>query len=453
MESPTQLINCDWLQFFGHHHGFIAGVTDKGTPYKLKYLNRGTRVFKDVVQVYEKSTITRSHRDELIASVTINPFSSILQPNMFICKIENRVLYQDNLYSRVVFMCNALGLVYEGLTRFDLCVDLYNFSALDIGNKGHEEDLISPLSLLRAYRKNRYIKAGSRRYSDWRTAPLSPSMITGVVDDDLLSAEHITHCVTWGGSTADVHVKMYNKSHEIKESSGKQYISAYWRANGLNEARDVWRVEFSVTRRSKYLLDNSSGSVVPASLELVTKRAFMAEVFNAVASRHFKWFYYPRGSHSRNRVELNLFNVSDCTVFQLSAPESKPIAGRTAKVCANYLQQLANTTDWESLIPHKPYTKEVIEIAHETLTCLYEGLSTLRIDKSGKPRPSKKELIEKMEWLRTWNCLPDKIDGVDTWKIEDFFEGDARTLLMEEIDLRRHELACHMMYLANYDDK
>lgn len=453
MRQPTQLINCDWLQFFGHHHGIVAGITDKGTCYKLKFMNRGTRVFKDVVQIWERSTVTRSHRDELLATVTINPFSSILQPNMFICKVENKVLYQEDLFTRVHLMCNALGLSYEGITRFDLCVDLYEFACLDLGNSGHEADNITPLSLLRAYRKNRYIKSGSRRYSDWRTAPLSPSMVTGMVDDDLLSAEHITHCVSWGGASSDVHVKMYNKSHEIRESSGKQYIAAYWRANGLDEKRDVWRVEISVTRRSKYLFDNSSGDVVPVSLEMVTKRVFMNEVFSAMVSRHFKWFYYKRGCHSKHRVELNLFNVSNCTVFKPAAPESKPIAGRTAKVCANYLEQLANTTDWDTLIPNKPYTRDVIEIAHETLTYLYEGLSTLRIENSGKPRPSKQELLEKMEWLRMWKCLPDQIDGIDTWKIDDLIEGNARMLLMEEIALRRHEFECHMMFLANYEDK
>ena len=213
MCKPVHLINCDWLQFHANHTGLIAGVSDKGTHFKLKDLQHGTRVFKSVMQVYEKSTYTQSHRDELIAVIALHPASSIMRPNLCIIKVENRVLYQKNAYARVRTMLEQLGIIYCGVTRADICVDLHEFC-----------DGLHPLALLRGYRKNNYIKRGSRKYSQWMTAPYSPSHIQSEFTHDIKSAEHVPHCVSWGGAQSDVHVKMYNKTKEIKEESDKQYI-------------------------------------------------------------------------------------------------------------------------------------------------------------------------------------------------------------------------------------
>lgn len=449
--KPIQLINCDWLQFHGKHVGFSPDNIESSTNYRIKSLGHGTRVFRDVYEVYEKSSITKSHRDELFATICVHPHSSILDANMYVCKIENKVLYQPNLYGRICSFIGQLQLIYEGITRADICVDLYEFASTYKDKEASSAIPITPLLLLSLYRKNRFIKAGSRRYCQWLTAPYSVSQVNGVVTHDLLSDEHITHSISWGGAESDVHVKMYNKSKELKDEKHKGYIKSYWKANGLCESRDVWRVEISITRRSKYLYDNSQDSVVPINLELMTKNAFLSEVFMALAHRHFKFKELVVGKSAKAAKEVVLFNIHDCRVFECATHESRPIAGRTAKVCANYLESLVRTTDFDELLPRKPYSKDVLEIAHETLTCLYEGLKALGITKKDEKRKTMAQLREEAEWLNQWRMLPAEIDGIPIHKIIDRYDADSRISLMEEIQLRRHELACHMMYLATED--
>lgn len=447
-ENVVQLCTCDWLQFHGDCTWAADGLPSAPSNYKTKPLNHGTRIFAEVVEVYEKSTVTKSHRDELLLTVAYKPHSSVLKKTMYIAKVANKVLYQDGLYMRVSSALRVLGLTYEGITRFDVCIDFHDFACPDPSAPTDEPRALHPLRLLKMYRKNRFVKYGSRSYSDWRTAPFTASQLSATPTHDELSAEHVTHCVTWGGATSDVHVKMYNKTHELKECGHKRYIPAFWRANGLNTSRDVWRVEISVTRRSKYLFDNSSGDVVPVNLELVCKQSFRNEIFAAYAHRYFRWKFIEPGVSRKYAKDLRLFVFHDDKVFSPAAPESKPIAGRTTKVAANHIENIVKEVDFEIVFKGKPYAKEVLEIAHETLCELYDGLVMMQRTPAGKPRPSKAELLEKMEWLRSWNMLPAEIDGVETWRIEDIYEGNARAALMEEIELRKKEAEAHMMWLA-----
>lgn len=446
--KPIQLINCDWLQFHGIHFGFCADEITASTNYKVKYLGHGTRVFRDVYEIWEKSSITTSHRDEKLATIALHPHSTILDVNMFVCKIENKPLYQKLLFHRISAMVNQLNLEYRGITRVDICCDLHEFSCEYSPSEGQEPITLTPLALLKYYRKNRLVKYGSRSYSQWLTAPYTAGTLQGIVDHDLLSEEHITHCVTWGGANSDVHVKMYNKTKEIREESHKRYITRYWSDNGLSADKDVWRVEISIQRRSKYLFDNSSAEIVPINIELVTKPYFLREVFAAMAKKHFRFKPLQVGKSARTAKDLVLFDFWDCAVMRTAAPESKPIAGRTAKVCANYLQKLAESTDFDKLLPNKPYSKDVLEIAHETLVHLHEGLKALDLPRSGKDRPSMREIEDEVAWLTSWNMLPREVQGFDLAELQWVHEESARFALQEEIAIRQLELQAHMMYLA-----
>lgn len=441
-DSNIQLINCDWLQFYGHHHGVHVGVSDKGTNYELVSLGCGTRVFGKLVQVYERASITRSHRRELLATIAYSPHSSVLDSNLFQCKVENKVLYQELPYHRVMAMIKALNLDYHGLSRVDVCVDLHRFA-----------NNMQPLELLRLYRKNLLIKRGSRRYSQWLTAPYSPSKLTGVVTDDILSEEHVTHCVSWGGPNSDVHVKMYNKTKEIKEESKKHYITSYWRNNGLSAAQDVWRVEFSVTRRSKYLYDNSSGDTVPIPLEWTLKRTYLAEVFAALARRHFAFIEVKRGCKVPTKPNVVLFNVDGNRVMEASTRQSTPDATRMAKTCANYLAKVIESHDLDAILQSQDYDKYVLQAAAETLNKLYGGLKMLGKKRRQLSNAEIDALQQHRDWLATWGILPDTIDGVPFGQIDKLMsEADCRMKFLEGLDLYRREMAAAMANIACLDN-
>lgn len=441
MCKPIHLINCDWLQFHANHTGLVAGVSDKGTHFKLKDMHHGTRVFKSLLQVYEKSTYTQSHRDELLAVIALHPASSIMRPNLCIIKVENRVLYQKNAYARVRDMLEQLGIVYCGVTRADICVDLHEFC-----------NGLHPLALLRGYRKNNYIKRGSRKYSQWMTAPFSPSHLQSEFTHDIKSSEHVPHCVSWGGAQSDVHVKMYNKTKEIKEESDKQYIAQWHRQNGLDKSRDVWRVEVSIQRRSRHLQSVQDEVVVPVDLRMLLDKSFLREVFMALAHRHFSFKISEIGVSSRKFKELELFALEDMRIYTPASPSSYPIAGRTCKIAANFIEKVCRTTDFESYTKSMPYCREALETAHDILGKLYDGLRVLPPADVASNQKSRKQMQEQVEWLVKWNVLPEEVDGIKVWDLDYYYaESERHQLYIEELALRRMELERYLEAIANED--
>lgn len=329
-----QLVTCDWLQFYCTCRVFDPGSLSEKTQFKVRDTERGTRVFRKVYEVSEKARVTSSRRDEKFAVLAMNPYSSVIDKDMVIVKIENRALYHADLYRRIVLMMDALGLVYRSITRLDIACDLACF----VGG-------LHPLELLERYRCNDFIKRGSRSYNQWLTAPYSAATAPFKLGEQLANAKHVTHSVSWGGATSDAHVKMYNKTREIKRESGKRYIMNWWRKNGLVTDADVWRVEISVGGRSRALVDNSTGEVIAVSLLEACSYKYLVATFLALARRHFA-FWDVRGAKDRRHAkEVTLFDVKSDATYTAITAFSKPEPTRTAKVCINYLRNLPEEFD------------------------------------------------------------------------------------------------------------
>ena len=418
--------------------GLICGDTDRGTHFKLVDIHHGTRVFQQVLHVFEKSSCTASHRDEHLATIALHPCSSILRANMCLVKIENRVLYQQHAKARIQRMLDELNIEYIGITRADICVDLHTFV-----------DGLHPLELLRGYRKNAYIKCGSRRYSQWMTAPYSPSHIKDPFTKDIKSDEHITHCVSWGGAQSDVKVKMYNKTKEIKEEKHKQYIAQWHRLNGLDKSSDVWRVEISVQRRSKHLYNAQDDCNLPIDLHMLLDKAFLKETFMALASRHFRFKIAKEGCVGSAFKNLPLFNIEYNEVYYPSAPDCKPLAGRSALVAANFIEKVTRTTDFEPYMKHMPYAVESLEVAHDVLCKLYDGLRVLPPKDVVSAKKSRAELQEQLDWLVAWRVIPAEVDGVRYSDLETYYtDAERHQLYLEELAVRRIELENYMRNLS-----
>lgn len=364
-----QLVTCDWLQFYCTCRVFDPAALESRSQFKVRDTERGTRVFRKVYEVIEKARVTSSRRDEKFAVLAMYPYSHVIDKDMVIVKIENRALYHANLYRRIVLMLDALGLVYRSITRLDIACDLACF----VGG-------LHPLTLLERYRANEYIKRGSRSYCQWLTAPYSAATAPFKLGDQLAKAIHVTHSVSWGGATSDAHVKMYNKTREIKRESGKKYIINWWRKNGLVTDEDVWRVEISIGGRSRALVNNSSGEVIAVSLLEACSYKYLVATFLALANRHFA-FYDVRGAKDRRHAkEVALFDVKSDVQLTAITAFSKPDPTRTAKVCINYLRNLPDEYDLGY------FTKNYGEAAKAIYSCmctLGEIYDELRIAKNG----------------------------------------------------------------------
>lgn len=333
-ETLPQLVNCDWLQFWCLWDVWDADEWTARSNYKVTAAKRGTRVFAEVWNVVEKSAYTNSHRDEPFATMCMNPYSPLIDKKMVLIKIENRPLYHANLYRRVVLMITAFHFTYKAITRLDICCDSVRFA-----------DGLLPLGLLEGYFTNRFVKTGSRSWCRWANAPYTATTIPYKITQDVRAREHVTHSISWGGATADAHVKMYNKTREIKVESHKEYIRHWWRLNGLITDEDVWRVEISVGGRSRTLVDENSAEVIPISLLEACSQRYQIATFLALAERHFRFIDVSTATRRKDARTLHLFDLNSDVTFSTITTPSKPIPSRTAKVCWNYLYHLPEQHD------------------------------------------------------------------------------------------------------------
>lgn len=371
----VQLVTCDWLQFWCLAPSWQPTSWEANSPYKFKQNNMGTRVFSQVWQIYEKAAVTRSHRDEPFAVVARKPYSSILDRTMILVKVDNKQLYRADLYTKLVRLLSVCEWRYKAITRLDICCDLNEFA-----------DQLQPNALISRYNAGVYLKAGTNRTALWYERKLSISELEKRVRKTLHPrdemAYHIAtdgrlvpHQLTFGAPQADVHAKLYNKTKEIAEESHKTYISRYWRDNGLDTERDVWRVEISISRRARCLAKEQDGELIKVGLLEACNPTWQKATFLGLAARHFHFKQLPPKEHQRKLQDVSLWSIfSDIQLLPATTIE-KESAGRTAKVCANYLLKLRDSTDLQWLKIYERYPTEVIERMRHLLSCIYSDLS------------------------------------------------------------------------------
>lgn len=367
MNTLPHLLTCDWLQFYCTCRIFDPAAIAAESCFKIRDTDHGTRVFRKVYEVSEKARFTSSRRDEKFAVLAMYPYSSVIDKDMVIVKIENRALYHADLYKRIVLMMNTYGLVYKSITRLDIACDLVSFV-----------DGLHPLQLLAHYQSNEFLKRGSRSYCQWLNAPYTSTTAPFKLGEALSQANHVAHSVSWGGATSDAHVKMYNKSREIRVESHKKYIQLWWRKNGLVTDEDVWRVEFSVSGRSRALVDNRSGEVVSVSLLEACSYKYLCATFLALAKRHFS-FVDVRGAKDRKHAPpVPLFNLASDAHYTAITGFSKPDPTRTTKVCINYLYKLPNEFSLDYFCKNYGEAARSIYSCMLTLTEIYGELRMAR---------------------------------------------------------------------------
>lgn len=427
-DNLPQLINCDWLQFWCLYTTFDPERWSRESNYKCKNTHRGTRVFAEVWNVTEKAAYTSSRRDEPFAVMACRPYSPLIDAKMVLVKIENRPLYHSNLYRRIVLMLHGFGLQYKAITRLDLCCDFVRFS-----------NGIHPLELLEMYRKNEVLKNGSRSYCQWLTAPYTFSTAPFKLGEAVANAIHVTHSVSWGGAKADAHVKMYNKTREIKVESGKRYIQRWWRLNGLNTTEDVWRVEISVGGRSRALIDDKTGELVQISLLEACSIKYQRAAFLALAERHFSFKYVRLVKNKNHAAEYPLFDIATDAKFSTITLPSKPNPTRTTRVCMNYLAELPNKVQLSAFCRSDRDAAAAIYRCMVVLAEIYDELSIVNKGYTWKAENYARQMLSDLQLLQSFGVVRYK-DSAE--RLEDI------AAILESNDKRRElERSLYAAYL------
>ena len=193
---------------------------------------RGTNVFQNVVDYYNT-------RDEIVFTIVSNPYSSIIDPTFAQLQIKNKWLYVGNLHKLVYTILFHSNVEYKGISRIDICADLYNFENWDEKNSCYLE----PEEFIQWFANGHVRKNNPSKFTLW-----------GKTENYF----NKYHCLNIGDSSSVFSWKLYNKSKELREVEDKSYIRQKWERDllGYDKNKDVWRFELSLKDINKISLKN-----------------------------------------------------------------------------------------------------------------------------------------------------------------------------------------------------
>jgi hypothetical protein len=261
----------DWLQFntrFDAQKGL-----DISKNYVCKMLNYKTRHFNKVCEIYKD--------DVLLMTATYEPHSKILPANTFQFKLDNRRLYEKELFNNINDFLSDCNLSVRGISRIDLCYD-FNTWNYEKDCSGFIIDVLS----------GKVNKKGIRTYD-----------LRGKFTDTI---EH--EYISFGSNLSDVRCYLYNKTRELNEIKNKPWIRELWQQNNIDTSRDTWRLEFRINSTTKSFLERETGelcSVRNTEDIMDTKRN---SIFKFLTHKYFNFTYNRTDTNKTRQEELNLFH-------------------------------------------------------------------------------------------------------------------------------------------------
>ena len=358
------LISCDWLQLYcqfnlppmdvlggsivfpklnlspWESNSISTTLAERG--YRGKDRGFGSKVFREVYELTEIET------EEPIATIAFDPYSTIGMPqNAAILKIENKVLYEPNLWERVGALMDALCLRYVGITRLDIC---YDCNLLANGR--------NPQNLCNDFDAGKIRRSGSRDYLAYKTQ--SAYIKSKETKNNLHPSYDVADCkggwnkenrvksLTWGlrGRSA-LQCQIYDKTDEIKAGAAqkpgyKQHIVNCWKEAGIDIEKKVWRFECRITADAKDLYDINSQKYFRLGLDDLANQEQLERVFAVYANKGFSFFEFDPTKDRLSRMpKIDLFCcLMDVQVRTKHTPKN-PGHSRTYKILTKYLENMA----------------------------------------------------------------------------------------------------------------
>ncbi len=305
--NTNYAISCDWLSVYclttKSIDGMISHLTDE--KFRFKQTENSSRQFRYITNVYTEN-------NDLYAVIQTCPYSSIIHPRGAIIKLHNRELYKPDFARRLLSFMRRYGFVYRNISRLDVAFDCNSFK-----NGLHARRIISKL-IEGKYVKNHQGKA--RLEFDTST----PKMFQGI---------------TFGSSSSAVTVVLYNKTKELKEVKDKPYIRERWRKNGIDETREVWRVEIRIKPDATHLINVGTGELFRLEAEHLKMQNAIERVFFVYAGKYFSFKVAGKDTNKSRLRDLELFDPpKDLTTI----PTRITNASDTTRADKIFLKKLCN---------------------------------------------------------------------------------------------------------------
>ena len=103
----------------------------------------------------------------------------------------------------------------------------------------------------------------------------------------LQSSRHTYQYLRFGSKVSKVSAYLYNKTQEFRDVKRKNYIAEAWAANDIDEAAEVWRLEFSLKGDGIKFVNQKTGEWQTKNLEMVLDPTQRTQLYNALYLKYW----------------------------------------------------------------------------------------------------------------------------------------------------------------------
>ena len=258
------LVSIDWFQIYCD-----CSQMQPAQDYIFDKEEYGTSVYQDMYTIYLYG--------EEIAILCCNPRSKALKKGSGQLKIMNPILYQIGLSAIVYDLLRTCNIIPINISRLDLCADFNHF-------EGYPDMQV----FFQDFLNIKLWKIGAAKY---KVCANKAEQIEGDYFKliGLQSSRHTYQYLRFGSKVSKVSAYLYNKTQEFRDVKRKNYIAEAWKENGIDESKEVWRLEFSLKGDGIKFLNQETKMWQAKDLEMVLDPIQRTQVYNALYLKY--WDY------------------------------------------------------------------------------------------------------------------------------------------------------------------
>lgn len=268
--KPATIVNIDWLSFWGD----CCDVTD-GHFYKLRETELHTNIFS-------RTRVIEDISCREVGTIQDKPYSDVLPEHSGILKIDNELLYHEDVIRVVKTLIVDIQFHEISVNRLDIASDFTEI---------HGE---SPAKFCRKLITGEYRRVGAAKFfchgEDVQKLKsikkYGNGLWVGITDVEAVGNGVQFDYIRYGKRNSPVCTYMYNKSKELEEVQDKPWIRRLWVNYRMRS--HVWRIEFSFHGNKTQTIDKETGAIFQLDClgwEQVIERRH--EVFRTLANKYF----------------------------------------------------------------------------------------------------------------------------------------------------------------------
>jgi len=306
-------LSFDWIQFncLGKFPQ-VEEITQINDSIVIKPLASGNKYYQRQSEIY--------YLGQLFAHVQHVPRASFRDPLSVVIKLDNVLCYEAGISDLCNKICGDLGLKFHNWTRIDFALDGHN--------------LLQPLVNACEGRSIRLV--GKSETMVFRNG-------SGKVKGAYV-----------GKKTSSKSLTAYNKTEELKRSK-KAYIREFWEYNGLDQSKDIERLEIrtkGLELRRYPMFTAQQENPLSVLDKLRNDVGLFERLFLSLSKKLYEFISKnaKRSNEAKRKCVLKLKNVGSKVLRALARPISSEISR---------MKQAAKTLFWCSLSTGKAFYDEL----------------------------------------------------------------------------------------------